>query len=58
MKTYVTLPNNKMDIIIQDNEKGTCLLIAKAIWGDRNVIKKEAKQKLKYKDLTTEVDHM
>ena len=33
-------PNNKPDIIIRDNEKGTCMLIDAAISGDRNVIKK------------------
>jgi len=32
-------PNNKPDIIICDNEKGTCMLIDVAISGDRNVIK-------------------
>ena len=32
--------NNKPDIIIRDNEKGTCMLIDVAISGDRNVIKK------------------
>jgi hypothetical protein len=30
----------KPDIIIRDNEKGTCMLIDVAISGDRNVIKK------------------
>ena len=44
--------NNKQDIIIRDNEKGTCMLIEVAISGDRNVIKKEAEKILKYKDLT------
>jgi len=37
-----TIPYNKPDIIIRDNEKGTCMLIDVAISGDRNVIKKEA----------------
>jgi hypothetical protein len=36
-----TIPN-KPDIIIRDNDKGTCLLIRTSIAGDRNVIKKEA----------------
>jgi hypothetical protein len=35
--------NNKPDIIIRDNEKRTCMLIGVAILGDRNVIKKKAK---------------
>jgi hypothetical protein len=42
-----TIPNNKPDIIIRDNEKG-----------DRNVIKKEAEKILKYKDLTIEIQRM
>ena len=42
-------------IIIRDKEKGTCMLIDVAISGDRNVIKKEAEEILKYKDLTIEI---
>jgi hypothetical protein len=53
-----TIPNNKPDIIIRDNEKGTCMLIDVAISGDRNMIKKEANKTLKYKDLTIEIDCM
>jgi hypothetical protein len=34
------------------------VLIDAAISGDRNVIKKEAKKILKYKDLTTEIQRM
>ena len=45
-------------IIIRDNEKGTCMLIDVAISGDRNVIKKEAENILKYKDLTIEIQRM
>ena len=55
VQTDRTIPNNKPDIIICDNEKGTCMLIDVAISGDRNVIKKEAEKILKYKDLTIEV---
>jgi hypothetical protein len=51
VQTDRTIPNNKPDIIILDNEKGTCMLIDVAIPGDRNVIKKEAEKILKYKDL-------
>ena len=40
------------DIIIRDNEEGTCMLIDVAISGERNMIKKEAEKILKYKDLT------
>ena len=35
-----TIPNNKPDIIIRDNENGTYMLIDVAISGERNVIKK------------------
>ena len=44
VQTDRTIPNNKPDIIIRDNEAGTCLLIDVAISGDRNVIKKEAEK--------------
>jgi hypothetical protein len=57
VQTYRTIPNNKPDIIIRDNEKGTCMLIHVAISGDRNVIKKETKI-LKYKDFTIEIQRM
>jgi hypothetical protein len=55
VQTDRTIPNNKPDIIIRDNEKRTCMLIDAAISGDRNVIKKEDEKILKYKDLTTEI---
>ena len=55
VQTDRTIPNNKPDIIIRDNGKGTCMLIDVAISGDRNVIKKEAEKVLKYKDLTIEI---
>jgi len=42
VQTDRTIPNNKPDIIISDNEKRTCMLVDVAISGDRNVIKKEA----------------
>jgi hypothetical protein len=38
-------------------KKGTCVLIDVVISGDRNVIKKEVKKILKYKDLTIEIQH-
>jgi len=43
-------PNNKMDIIICDEEEGMCMLTDVTIPGDRNVIKKEVK-----KILTTKI---
>jgi len=50
IQTDRTIPN-KPYIIIRDNEKGTRMLIDGAISGDRNVIKKEAKKILKYREL-------
>ena len=41
MQTDRTIPNNKPDIIIRDNEKRICMLIDVANPGDRNVIKKK-----------------
>jgi hypothetical protein len=55
VQTDRTIPNNKPDIIIWDNEKGTCMLIDVAIPGDRNMIKKEAKKILQYKDLIMDI---
>jgi hypothetical protein len=58
VETDRTLLNNKPDIIIRDNEKGTCTLIDVTITGNRNMIKKEAEKILKYKDLTVEIQCM
>ena len=58
VRTVRTIPNNKQDIIIRDNEKRTCILIDVANSGDSNVIKKEAEKILKYKDLTIESQRM
>jgi hypothetical protein len=58
VQTHRTIPNNKPDIIIRDNDKGTCTLIDVAISGDRNVIKKETEKNLKYKRLTIEIKRM
>jgi hypothetical protein len=44
VQTDRTISNNKPDIIIRDNEKGTCTLIDVAISGDRNVIKKKLRR--------------
>jgi len=35
VQTDRTIPNNKPDITIRDNEKGTCMLIDVAISGDK-----------------------
>jgi hypothetical protein len=57
VQTDRTIPNNKPDIIILNNEKGTCRQLY-IISGDRNVTKKEADKILKYKDLIIEIQHM
>ena len=51
MSGLLSIPNNKLDIVIRDNEKRTCMLIDGAISEDRNVIKKEAEKVFKYKTL-------
>ena len=51
VQTDITIPNNKPDIIIRDNEKRTCMLIDVANSGDRNVTKKEAEKILIIKNL-------
>jgi hypothetical protein len=53
-----TVLNNKPDIIIRVNGKGTCMLKDVSIPGDRNVIQKEAEKILKYKDLTIIIQRM
>jgi len=58
VQTDRTIPNNKPDITIGVNGKGTCVLIDVAISGDRNVIKKEDEKIRKYKDLTIEIQCM
>ena len=55
VQTDRTIPNNKPDIIIHGNKKGTCMFKDAAIRGDRNMIKKEAEKILKYKDFRTEI---
>jgi len=44
VQTDRTIPNNKADIIIRDNEKGKYMLTDVAISGDRNVIKKKPRR--------------
>ena len=58
VQTGRTILQNKPDIIIRDNEKGTCMLLDVAISGDINVIKKEVEKVLKHKDLTIEIQRM
>jgi hypothetical protein len=58
VQTDRTIPNNKPDIVIRDNENRTCKLIDVAIPGDRNVIQNEAEMILKCKDLTIEIQRV
>jgi hypothetical protein len=58
VQTNRTIPNNKPDTIIGDNEERTCMLINVAIPGDRNVIKKEVEKILKYKDFIMAIQRM
>jgi hypothetical protein len=44
VQTDRTIPNNKPDIIIHDNEKGTCMLIDVAISGDGNMVKNKPRR--------------
>ena len=44
VQTDRTIPNNKADLIIRDDKKGTCMLTDVAIPGDRNVISREAEK--------------
>ena len=44
VQTDRTVPNNKPDITIRENEKGTGMLMDLAISGDRNVIKKKPRR--------------
>jgi hypothetical protein len=49
---------NRPDIIIKNKKDKTCLLIDVAIPSAKNVIQKEAENKLKYKNLSTEIHRM
>jgi hypothetical protein len=48
---------NRPDIIIKNKDK-TCLLVDVAIPSDKNVIQKEAEKKLKYNNLSIEIQRM
>jgi hypothetical protein len=52
VKTDRTIHNNKPDIIIRDNEKGSQLSTDTGISTDKNMFQKEAENILKYKELT------
>ena len=55
VQNHRTIPDNKPDITIRDNEEGTFMLINNAVAVDRNVIKKESEKILKCKQLTIEI---
>ena len=58
VRTDKTIPNDKPDITVLHNKKGTCMLIDVSISGDRNVIKKADEKILKSKDLIIEIQRM
>jgi hypothetical protein len=58
VQTERIVPNKKTGHHNRDNERRTCILIDVEMSGDRNVIKKEVEQILKYKDLTIEIQRM
>jgi len=58
VQTEKIVSNNKPDIIIRDNKKRTCMSTDIAISADRNMIKKEAENILKYKDIIIEIQRM
>jgi hypothetical protein len=49
---------NRPDIIIKNKQDKTCLLVDVAIPSDNNAIQKEAEKKLKYKNLSIEIQRM
>jgi environmental stress-induced protein Ves len=49
---------NRPDIIVKNKKDRTCLLIDGAISSDKNVMQREAEKKLKYKNLSIEIQRM
>jgi hypothetical protein len=49
---------NRPDIIVKNKKDKTCLVIDVAIPSDKNVIRKEAEKKLKYKNLSIEIQRI
>jgi uncharacterized membrane protein len=58
MQTNRQVLANRPDIIIKNKKDKTCLLIDVAIPSDKNIIQKEAERKLKYKNLSIEIQRM
>jgi hypothetical protein len=49
---------NRPDLIMKNKKDKICLLIDVAIPSDRNLVNKEAEKKLKYKNLSIEIQRM
>ena len=49
---------NRLDIVIKNKKEKTCTLIDVAIPADRNVVQKEAENKLKCKNLCIEIQRI
>jgi hypothetical protein len=58
MKGYKQVLANSPDIIIKNKTDGIFLLIDVSIPSDRNIVQKEAENKLKYKHLSIEIQRM
>jgi hypothetical protein len=54
----IIITANRPDVIIKNKKDKICLLTDVAIPSDGNVIQKESEKKLKYKNLSTEIQRM
>jgi hypothetical protein len=58
LRSLRSISGNKLDIIISENNKRTCILISVALLGDRNIIRKEAEKIFKYQSIILEIQSM
>jgi hypothetical protein len=58
VKTFRTIANNKLEIVIRDNEKWACLLLDIAISWDTGMFNTETDKMWQYKDPTVEIQCM
>jgi hypothetical protein len=58
VQTDREVPANRSDRIIKDKKDKICLLTDVALPSDRNIIQKESEKKLKYKNLSIEIQRM
>jgi len=58
VRTDRKVTTNRPDVIIKNKKEKTCTLIDVAILADRNIMQKEAENKLKYKSLGIEIQLM